>query len=274
LLGTRWSARIDDGAIAHYADPSYYQKTYARRGHDVRFYCELARRLGGPVLEYGCGNGRVTLALARAGHEVVGLDASGPMLDDLRRRLRAESAGVRALVRLVHADMRTARVRGRFPLVLCPFNTFLHLYGRADVERFLGRVRAHLAARGRFVFDVSMPSPVELARDPTRAYRTAPIRWPTTGELVRYAELFDYDPVTQILRVTLKFEPVAAPSRAWATLLAHRQYHPREIEALLHYNGFEVESVLADFEPALLHRYADSAVWTVRRVRTRARPER
>src|SRR5579863_6751321 len=49
---------IAAGSLAHYEDPAYYTATYARRIEDVAFYVDLARRAGGPVLEYGVGNGR------------------------------------------------------------------------------------------------------------------------------------------------------------------------------------------------------------------------
>jgi hypothetical protein len=146
--------------------------------------------------------------------------------------------------------MRSAKIGRRFALVLCPFNAFLHLYTRQDVERFLARVRAHLAPRGKFVFDVSMPEPEELARDPERAYRTPRFRYPgedgTTETLVHYSERFDYDKLRQVLFVAMEFSPVDG-GEPWMTPLAHRQFYPQELEALLHYNGFEIETFSGDF---------------------------
>lgn len=64
----------DEGATAHYADAAYYSQTYSDREHDVEYYVRLARRLRGPVLEYGIGNGRVALPIAQAGVAVTGID--------------------------------------------------------------------------------------------------------------------------------------------------------------------------------------------------------
>ena len=116
------------------------------------------------MLEYGIGNGRIAIPMARHGVDVVGVDHSVPMLADLRARLAAEPAEVRARVRAVRGDMRRVRLRRRFPLVLATFNTALHLYTRADVERFLARVREHLRPRGRFVLDLAIPAPGDLAQ--------------------------------------------------------------------------------------------------------------
>jgi SAM-dependent methyltransferase len=240
---------IEAGTAAHYEDPAYYTETYRPRVDDVRYYVALSRARGGPVLEYGCGNGRITLPMARAGAAVTGVDRSAPMLADLRAILRAEPAEVRRRVALRRGDMRRARLGRRFPLVVCPFNAFLHLYERRDVERFLERVREHLAPRGELVFDVSMPDPAELARDPSRPYFAPRFRYPEPGgkgPLVRYAERFDYDRLRQVLFVGMEFTPVDG-AESWMTPLAHRQFYPQELEALLHYNGFTVTERYGDF---------------------------
>jgi SAM-dependent methyltransferase len=243
-------AALEAGSDAHYVDPAYYDITYANRAEDVAYYVGLAAALPVKrrrVLEYGCGNGRILLELARCGADATGVDRSPTMLGDLRRRLR----GLPALAPRVHVrrgDMRSLRVGARFPLVFCTFNTFLHLYTRQDVERFCARVREHLEPRGRFVVDVSMPDAAELARKPERAYRVRPFRHPS-GEMVRYAERFDYDPLSQVLTVAMEFEPVARSrtDKSWMTPLAHRQFFPQELEALLHYNGLPVVDIHGSF---------------------------
>jgi SAM-dependent methyltransferase len=249
------------GSLSHYAEPLYYDKCYATRRHDLTFY-EAQTASARTVLEYGCGNGRIALPLARRGAQVTGVDLSAPMIDSFRDRLQRELPEVRARVTLVHGDMRTKRFRRRFDLVLSTFNTFLHLYDRDDVEQFLSRVRSHLEPGGKFVFDTSLPLAEELARDPGRPYRVPRLKYPPSGQVVRYAEFFDYDPMSQVLRVTMRFEPVDDPEAAWSVLLTHRQFHPQEIEALLHYNGFELESVhpnLGGGETAI-----DSIGWVAR----------
>ena len=245
----RRDRELEAGTSAHYQDPSYYAATYRARTEDVDYYVGLGARRGVSVLELGCGNGRIALPLARAGAKVVGVDLAAPMLTDLRRRLRAEPPEVRARLRLRRGDMRSVRLGERFSLVLCPFNAVLHLYERRDFERFLATVRAHLAPRGELVFDVSMPDPAELARRPERAYPTRPFRYPgpDEGERVRYAERFDYDKLRQILFVAMEFEPERG-GEGWMTPLAHRQYYPQELEALLHYGGFRVTAHYGGFE--------------------------
>ncbi len=245
----RRDRELEAGTSAHYEDPAYYTQAYTDRTYDVRYYVELAAACGGPVLEYGCGNGRITIPIARAGVPVTGVDLSTPMLRDLRARIAREPPEVASRIELRRGDMRRARLGRRFPLVICPFNALLHLYARADVEAFLARAREHLAPRGELVFDVSMPEPAELAREPSRAYHTPRFRYPdsrASAGVVRYSERFDYDKVRQILFVSMEFAPVGGGAR-WTTPLAHRQLYPQELEALLHYNGFRIASLSGDF---------------------------
>jgi SAM-dependent methyltransferase len=261
----RRDRELEGGSRAHYEDAAYYTSTYARRIDDVAYYVALARRTGGPVLEYGVGNGRIALPMARHGVDVVGVDWSRPMLDDARARLKAEPPEVRRRVRLVKGDMRRVRLTRRFPLVVSTFNTALHLYTRVDVENFLARVRAHLAPRGVFVVDLSVPSLENLSRDPAHPYHAPRFRHPTAGVIVKNRERFDYDPVRQVLFVAMEFQPMQEPENMWVTPLAHRQFFPQEWEALLHYNGFEVERVEGDFQGGPLTKYSDVMVWHARK---------
>jgi SAM-dependent methyltransferase len=249
----------DAGATEHYADPAYYTKTYKDRTHDVEYYAKLARRSKGPVLEYGIGNGRVALAIAKAGVPVTGIDLSQPMLDNLAEQLKSLPKQLRSRVSFQQGDMREVRLGQRFPLVIAPFNCVLHLYERRDMEAFLARVKEHLAPDGRFVFDFSVPHGEDLCRDPEKAFSAPRIRHPTTGELTRYAERFDYDRLRQLLLIKMEFSP-EGKGKPWTVPLTHRQYFPREMEALLHYNGFSEIFFTADFTDEPADQHVDSMV--------------
>lgn len=256
----RRDLELEAGASAHYDDPTYYTSLYKERTADVFYYVNLAREYG-RVLEYGIGNGRMALPMARCGIEVFGVDQSTAMLGDLKERLSRESPAVQTRVRWRRGDMRRVSLGKKFPLVVCPFNAALHLYARPDVEAFLARVRGHLQPRGHFVVDLSMPVFSDLSRDPNRAHHAPRFRHPTTGEVVKNVEYFDYDRLRQILFVSAQFEPTGAPERGWVVPLAHRQFFPQEWEALLHYNGFVVDKVEGDFHGAPVDRTSDVMIF-------------
>jgi len=246
----------DAGATRHFSDPVYYDLAYRGRREDIAFYVRLAAESGGPVLELGVGTGRIALPIARSGLEVVGVDLSAPMLQTLRAKSRLEPPEVRPRLSLVRGDMRRVRLGRRFPLVIAPFNAALHLYQRRDVEQFLSTVVAHLTPSGRFVFDFSVPRPENLGADPNRRFGAPRFRHPECTALVRYAERFEYDPFRQILLVHMEFRPEDG-SPGWTVPLAHRQFFPQEIEALLHYNGFSELRWYSDFSESGLDPGAD-----------------
>jgi SAM-dependent methyltransferase len=249
------------GSLAHYEDPAYYAHNYRDRTEDIAYYVERAKEAKGPILEYGCGEGRIAIPIAREGKSVVGVDHSAPMLAALRGKLDGE---LRKRITTKRGDMRAVRLRRKFGLVLCTFNTFLHLYEREDVERFLARVREHLAPRGTFVFDVSLPMPADLSRDPSRAYALPKVRLPD-GRRFSYRERFDYDPIRQVLFVSMEFQ---SATEQFVTPLSHRQFFPAELEALLHYNGFAVQKLEGGFRGEPADRHTDSLVFTCVRRRS------
>ena len=108
-----------------------YDSIYAYVREDIPFYVEEASRLGGPVLELGCGTGRITLPIAQSGIDIVGLDNSDGMLEVARRKARLLEDG-NGVVDLHMADMRDFSLGRTFPLVIIPFRGFLALLSVED----------------------------------------------------------------------------------------------------------------------------------------------
>jgi SAM-dependent methyltransferase len=137
----------------------YYDEAYAadKELADVPFYLDLARQTGGPVLELGCGTGRVLLAIARAGIAIDGLDNSLPMLDRLRRKLELDTTHDPARVRVLEGDMRNFRSRRTYALVIIPFRPLQHMYTVYDQLAALRTAAFHLQDGGLVAFDVYYP---------------------------------------------------------------------------------------------------------------------
>jgi hypothetical protein len=167
--------------------------------------------------------------------------------------------------------MRRVRLKRKFPLIIAPFNVVLHLYTREDVEQFLARVREHLAPSGRFVFDFSAPRVADLAVDPNRKYGAPRVRHPSHGGIVKYAERFEYYDWRQTLWCLMEFSPVDG-SPSWEVPLAHRQFFPQEMAALLHYNGFPQQTWTQDFSTQPATAEADSLVVACRAQKSRRSP--
>ena len=109
---------------------------------DLPLWEELAERRGGPVLELGCGTGRVALHLARRGHEVIGLDQDHELIFELSDR-----AGDLP-IRLLCANALDFELEEPAALALAPMQ-FLQLMRNPESRlRCLRRIAAALQPRG------------------------------------------------------------------------------------------------------------------------------
>jgi SAM-dependent methyltransferase len=125
-------------------------RTLGRR--DVEFWRALASRFDGPILELGCGTGRVTRPLTRAGIDVVGIDRSSAML--ARGRARERRMRRTAAVKLVRGDIRDLPFRRVFPLVIAPYGILQSLVTDGDLRRTIDAVCGVLKPGGTFAIDL------------------------------------------------------------------------------------------------------------------------
>jgi ubiquinone/menaquinone biosynthesis C-methylase UbiE len=132
-------------------------QTLGRR--DLSFWQRVASREQGPVLELGCGTGRVSIPLARAGVEIVGVDRSAPMLE--RARKRTKLGGLKGAprvprgVRFVRADIRALPFVDRsFPTVIAPYGILQSLTRPRDLTATLSSVARVIAPGGAFGIDL------------------------------------------------------------------------------------------------------------------------
>jgi len=175
---------------------------------DLDVIVERALACPGPVLELGCGSGRVAIALARAGCAVVGVDHSPDMLALCRRRIARESPEVAARIRLVRADMREIFLPERFGLVVLPANNISLLPTDADRQTVLRAAQRHLAPGGCFLFDSVVLDPDVLLLQ--------------NGDLTAF--------------------PVSSAAETQFVLAAHRWYPQEQVQVM----NFYVESVAPD----------------------------
>lgn len=235
---------------------------------DTAFYVAEAIASGSPVLELGCGTGRILIPVAGAGVDVVGLDASADMLSIARAKLATCPPDVQRRARLVHGDMRDFELAQSFSLVTIPYRAFLHNLDADDQLRTLGRVGRHLAAGGRLILNVFDPSVRLLAAGrwspPTSRY--ADFRHPGTGNRVTVRENFRYDLERQLVDGAFEYDELDASGRVLASTrapLTLRYIFRYEMEHLLARAGFRVDALFGDFRRGPFHAGREQ-IWIAR----------
>lgn len=231
---------IDHSNLEDYTDPAIYDAENPNFEPDGSFYLALAKQIGGPVLELGCGTGRVTIPLSQTGIDITGLDVVPGML------AWARSKAQHLPIHWVEGDIRTFQLGRQFRLICATGGAFQMLLTRPDHEAALARIREHLAPEGSFAIDVVVPQPDWLGR------RDEEQEWNTyvdgQGRSIRVTGTDYYDPIHQVKHETIyrhwpteTGQPVRQRVR-----FAFRYIFPQEMEALLHYNGFAIVACYGD----------------------------
>ena len=233
---------------AFIADLYDYVGPYRSRP-DITFFVEAASKAGSPVLEVGCGTGRVLIPTARAGVEIVGLDLSPHMLAVCRQRLRDEPEAVQSRVRLVQADMRRFELGRIFTLVTIPFRPFQHLLTVEDQLSCLESIRHHLGDGGALILDIFNPSLDFLVNRPVgEEFAEEPeFHMPDGRRVTRRHKTVAHDRFNQINDFELAYDVKHSDGRE------ERLVHSFQLKYLFR---FEVEHLLARAGFAVEHLYA------------------
>lgn len=228
----------------------YYDQLHASLTEDIPLVQELAAEASGPILEVGCGTGRLLLPLARAGHEVVGLDNSAAMLARARRRLAVEEVNVAGKVMLVQGDALSLpeQVAGRrYGLVLIPYNTLLHFPPR-EAATLLRQTTRVLASHGRLFIDVVSPFALAEQEDTVVPVLETTLHDEETGAVIEQWSRSHLDSESQIMHVAWEFRNTAVSGDSQTLDMAYHYTYPHQLELLLRQAGLRLTELWGDYE--------------------------
>jgi SAM-dependent methyltransferase len=245
-------ARFFDAETAGYLD-------------DLPALKDFARRTGSPLLELGCGTGRLLALLAKSGYQITGVDVSPAMLEIARRKV--EAAHVAHRVTFVEGDYANAALQGPFRFIFIVMNTFMHLLTRADQLVALRHWHSLLAPGGLLLIDNFQPDVTELASlNGNVEYDKS---WPDeeTGGGVIKQVIRTVDQAEQRMHVTLMYDEIAADGALRRTVVPFdlRYMWRYEAELLLEKAGFSVEGVFGDWELGPLDGASERQILLARR---------
>lgn len=230
--------------LAHFYDQIHEQLTA-----DIPFILELARETGGPVLDLGCGTGRLLFPLAEAGYKVTGVDNSPQMLAIARNRLSVEPEEVRESITLWEQDI-CSLVPGQtatgFSLALLSYNTLLHLRER-EIGALLEGVAGILQPGGQLFID--MENPFQLAEETYSkepVFETYFIDEITNLRVEQWSHSL-IDTTAQTLTVSWYFHTHEEELETQELQIVYHYFYPHQIIMLLQRAGFEVEKLMGSY---------------------------
>lgn len=217
---------------------------------DLDFYLGLARRSGSPVLELACGTGRVTLSLAKAGHEVFGIDISENMLEVCRTKLRTE--GIEDRVHLTQTDMSQFDLPYKdFKLTLIALRSFMLLLSPQEQLSCLESVHKHMDFGGILTLNTIAPDLERLSQEPTPFALQKEFDLPNGNRVLRKSRLVEHNFIRQVRHFEFKFEEYDLTGKLVRerTIPLYTRYTFRyELQYLLERAGFEVLDVFRDYD--------------------------
>jgi SAM-dependent methyltransferase len=230
----------------------YYDAENAGFVEDFAAYSLLADRFGGPVLDVGCGTGRVAFQLVRQGVSVTGIDLSAPMLERARERAKKQRIGEKHLS-LHEGDIRQMPLDGPFNLAILTYNTFMHFLDHEDQIAVLERLASLIRPGGGLALDIVNPIETFGAPDVPGLVIERTFGDPETGQPVFQQSLASLDRVSQVMDLTWIYDRMAPDGQINRLMvpLQIRYTFASEIELLLErtgWNGVECYGSY-DFDP-------------------------
>jgi SAM-dependent methyltransferase len=220
--------------------------------NDLSFYLDIANQLGGPILEAGCGTGRILLPLARAGFEIVGFDINTSRLTVCESKLAEQSDEVRARASVIFGDMRDFSLNRKFASILTPFRGFQHLLTPKDQRTALLNMKRHLQPNGSLVLDIFNPSIPRLADSQylTEFGNSPPITLADGRQILLRDRIISRDYFKQILQAEEIYyvrHPDGTEERIVKSY-SSRYTFSYELEHILGSVGFSIVNIFGDYD--------------------------
>ncbi len=238
-----------------------YDSVFSYVVDDIPFYVEESTLAGGTVLELGCGTGRVSIPIAQAGVNVVGIDSSSAMLT--RAREKSREAGTPNL-KLLCADMRNFNISSKFDLVIIPFRGLLSLLSVDDEIRTLMNIKRHLAPGSKLIFDIFVPDLNMMVQDGDVPYHFRDVIDRETGKHLIIWNQANYDAFSQVMSIRTTIEQLDDSGRVSSKMyrdFALRYIFRWEMHHLLGICGYDVRALYGDYERGQFRENSTEMVW-------------
>lgn len=226
----------------------FYDLDFGEADADLFMYQQFASRCGSPILELGCGTGRVLLPLARQGYQITGVDLSLPMLEVARGKVAAEDLSEQ--VTLSQQDMRELELGDRFNMAFAAINSFMHLLNTNDQLAALARIRHHLNPGGLLILDLFNPDLSRLLDARGQVGLAKVMTDPDTGHRLMRFHSDKADLGEQTIHVTFVMDELDSEGNLQRTLFPFsiRYLFRFELELLLRHAGFEIEAIYGSYD--------------------------
>ncbi len=243
---------------------AYYEQSDNTRLTDIPYYLRMAKEAHAVVLDAGCGSGRILIPLLEAGIPAEGFDYSPVMLENLTGKLEAKGLTARIWQDRLED---VAIEENRYSLILCGFNTFMHLPDHASQISALRRMHSGMKPGGTLALDITNPSNFDvLSRNAqNRTFEATLYDGPSDTQTTIW-RWFERDLISQTGVYHREYGTSGKSGKSThTTQVEFRWTYPEEMKLLLEMAGFTDARVNGDFNGEALTEESEMQVWVARK---------
>lgn len=238
-----------------YAD--FYDLEYENKVDDLNFYYNLTKKIKGPILECGCGSGRILMPIAKSGKEIWGFDNNPSMLEITKKKIEKSLSNPKTKIFKDDLTKFSSPVlkNKKFSLIYSSFDSLSYL-AQKDCSYFLTEeihqrqantfknISNHLDREGIFAFDLF--SSIDLSNDYILRHHFSRLIEKETWNLFSSIQIPDKN-IFQIHYFMEKIKNNGNVKR-WHYSIFGYQSRIEEIELLLQEAGLKPVQIYGNFE--------------------------
>jgi SAM-dependent methyltransferase len=227
----------------------YYDAENENVTDDLTLYSALAEETGDPILDIGCGTGRVMLHLAMDGYQVDGSDTSSVMLERGRRRLK-NRIDLQDLAAFYEGNALGFKFPQSYAMIIIPYNGLMHFRSTAEQSKLLKHLSNYLEDDGVIVIDLPNAGEMFSTVDDGAVTLERTFIEPESGNMVMQQSVSTLNRTEQLQYITWIYDEIGADRTVRRTVapLTLRYVFPAELDLLLQVNGLERFERYGDYE--------------------------
>lgn len=214
---------------------------------DILFYLKHAKKIGGEVLELGCGTGRISIPLVEYGFKVTAVDSSQNMIRALKEK--TNNLKIKKNLEIIKGNLTEIRISKKFNLIIMPFRVFQCLLSVDEQQKALLNIKHHLIPNGLLIFDIYYPNFKILSNIPSQEEIDGEFIF-RNKRIIKSHINGSIDTLNQVMTTDIMYSEYFQGKKIIISknTIKMRYSFKFEIEHLLKLNGFFIKQLLSDYK--------------------------